>query len=285
LIILDNNISFLTIVVLYKISVKGSASLFTLNKAAVIANRTIEVLVYDNSPKPDSDINNSLSCYSNIIINYVSDTSNKGLSYAYNYGANLAREKNYNWLLLLDQDTRVSSEYLNIIYKEVPQNPLIKLFCPKLYLKDGSLFSPCRYFFKRGFQLKEIKEGINSLKQLSPVNSGMLISTDAFFEAGGYNEKVKLDFSDFQFIERFKRKYDNFFVLKTSFLQDFSNDEVDPIILNNRFKNFCESAKNCETSFAVEKLQYFFVVLARAAMLTKRSGSLIFLNTFRKYYL
>jgi hypothetical protein len=126
---------------------------------------------------------------------------------------------------------------------------------------------------------------VNSLSKYSPVNSGMLISTTDFIEVGGYNEKVKLDFSDFQFIERFRKRNNSFFVLATSFQQDFSNDENDLFILNKRYISYCSSAANCQKSSLLDHIQYLLVVLVRGIMLAKRTRSLVFFKTFYKFYL
>ncbi len=79
----------------------------------------------------------------------------------------------------------------------------------------------------------------------------MLVKLEAFHEVGGYNEKVKLDFSDFQFIERFRKVYKTFYVIDIICEQDFSDDEISLPTQAKRFRYYCEGARNIEKEGAM----------------------------------
>ncbi len=270
---------FLIIIVIYKTSLEACES-FQSVKAMKPQRTNLNVFVYDNSPTSQPIKN-----HEGLKITYLHDPMNSGVSKAYNTGAEHARNKGLSWLLLLDQDTSLPNSILGEYNKAINNNPEVKLFAPVLKLRDGNIFSPSRYRFKRGFFLKNIKPGIHSLLNFAPVNSGMLIETEAFFKVGGYNEKVKLDFADFQFIERFRRSFTDFFVLNVECEQDFSDDSSSAERQKVRFRYYCEGARNVENKTIWDWLQYNAVVFMRAIRLTFRFGKLNFLGTYYKNFL
>ncbi|WP_071340821.1 glycosyltransferase [Maribacter sp. 1_2014MBL_MicDiv] len=272
--------SLCVIVVLYKNNLEESdsfQSILKMNKNG----EALSVYIYDNSPFPQK-----IKTYDNLNIYYTHDEKNSGISKAYNSGAKFAKEKEKKWILVLDQDTKLPDSLLNEFDKAIKKHSNIFLFVPKLVLRDGRIFSPFKYRFKRGFHLKKIDSGIHPLTEYAPVNSGMLISIQAFFDSGGYNNKVKLDFSDFQFIERFRKKFFKFCLIEAECLQDFSDDDISVSSQINRFKFFCKGALNIEKHSFLDKLQYHMIVIARAVKLTIRYKKIIFFVIyFRVFFL
>jgi rhamnosyltransferase len=277
-----NNI--LAVIVLYKTHYQNSVTFQSMAKAMEGLEAKLDIIVYDNSPE-------HLGCaesfeFGELKIHYKHDPTNSGVSAAYNYGARFAGNMPAKqWLLLLDQDTSFESAILKKYADAIEQFPEIKLFAPILKLSGGQIFSPCKFVFKRGFRLEEISPGRCSLQHISPVNSGMLINLDAFFKAGGYNERVKLDFSDFQFIERFKKTNPVFYVIDSTGFQDFSNAETDTEKLNLRYAFFCDGAKHFEKIIFTDHIQLFGVAFMRAVTLALRTRRLIFFKTFYNTYI
>ncbi len=241
---------------------------------------TLDLIVYDNSPTPQQPIETP-----GLRITYFHDPENSGVSKAYNVAAAHATALRKEWILLLDQDTTLPADILEAYQNEIDRHPEISLFVPVLKLQNGKIFSPCSYRFKRGFYLKTIAAGIHSLNKLAPVNSGMLVNLKAFHEVGGYNEKVKLDFSDFQFIERFRKVYKTFYVVDIICEQDFSDEEISLPTQAKRFRYYCEGARNIEKGGAWDWIQYNSFVLLRAMRLTIRYGNVSFLRTYFSAFL
>jgi rhamnosyltransferase len=106
---------------------------------------------------------------------------------------------------LLDQDTEFPEGALNRYAEAVSNYPHDKLFAPIMMANEKIIISPCRFKFMRGFSLNNITPGVSSLQNLSVINCGMCIRTDAFENNNGYNPAIKLDFSDHDFISRFKK--------------------------------------------------------------------------------
>ncbi len=271
--------SLAVVIVVYNTKLETSES-FQSVKGMCRNGTTFDLIVYDNSPKPQQPIE-----LPGLRITYIHDPENSGVSKAYNVAAIHATALGKHWILLLDQDTTMPSAILEAYQREIGRHPEISLFVPVLKLRNGKIFSPCSYRFKRGFYLKTISGGIHSLNKLAPVNSGMLVDLKAFHEVGGYNEKVKLDFSDFQFIERFRKVYKTFYVMDVICEQDFSDDEISFSTQEKRFRYYCEGARNIEKEGSWDWIQYNSFVLLRALRLTIRYGKVSFLRTYFSAFL
>jgi rhamnosyltransferase len=268
----------LAVVVIYNSRIEESETLNTLNKSLESTSDYLDVVVYDNSL--DSDlVNGSVFRKGFLNIHYFHDASNPGVSKAYNIAASYGEFLEKSWLLVLDQDTSFPVDTFSKYISAVKNNFALKLFVPVLKLADGRILSPARYWCKRGFGLKRISLGLHEFNHLSPLNSGMLISLDAFTAVGGYDERVRLDFSDFMFIERFRKRFSEFFVVDVVGVQGFSDEERNVGKLNERFGWYCEGARNCEKESVWDWGQYMAVVCVRASMLAWRTGSLRFYRT------
>lgn len=258
----------LAVIVLYNSKLEDSKTFTSLSLALNNHTNDLDLFVYDNSAKANYEYEKLKLRNYNII--YYHDKDNPGVSRAYNVAARYGLRLSKKWLMLLDQDTNFDENIFSSYQKNIESNPGIKLFVPVIKLPDGRIFSPSKYRFKRGFHLRKIKPGLQSLKKLSPVNSGMLIDLKSFFVVGGYNEKVKLDFSDFQFISRFKKVFNQFIVVSSSAIQEFSDNSQDVSQQLNRFRIYCECAKSCSIGDVWELWQYSLISFLRAFKLVFR---------------
>lgn len=266
--------SLLIIIVIYKRALEACES-FQSILGMRAGNTKLNVFVYDNSPTSQHIEN-----YDSLKLSYFHDPKNSGVSKAYNVGVDHAGKNQKEWVLLLDQDTRLPNSILEDYGRAIPENPDINLFAPVLKLKNGKIFSPSRYRFKRGFYVDKMAAGAQSLYKFAPVNSGIMVKVAAFLKVGGYNENVKLDFSDFQFIERFRKQYPHFHVMNVECIQDFSNDDGSLESQSVRFRYFCEGARNMEGQRIWDSLQYNAVVFSRAFRLALRFGKPSFIGTY-----
>ena len=270
----------LPIIVLYKRKLEESESvnsLLTSHDASSIS----EIFVYNNSP----DIVSVPEQYMGVTVHKINDYKNSGVSKAYNEGIKIAKQLKYQYVLLLDQDTSLPENVLDVYKQHVVNNPEIKLFCPILKTFSGAICSPLVYKLHRGFQVKHFDAGEYNFDKFSPINSGMLLNVDAALECGGYNEDVFLDFSDFQFIERFKKHNSSFYVVPLIFNQDFSGDELDVSKLLVRFKLYCKCARKCSRDSVRDDFIYFAMVFTRATKLAIKTRKVHFYTNFYKYYI
>jgi len=207
----------LFIVVIYKRKISECESIQSLSMA--LGSFTSDIFIYDNSPEFNPEIPAGIA---QCKFHYMHDYNNSGVSKAYNSGSALAGQMNKRWLLLCDQDTLFHIEYLNELYA------ILHLFNPPLvapYLYSNStLISPCGFNLNYAYPLnKKLQPGFHKLNGISLLNSGICISQEAYKNCGGYDEKVFLDFSDFDFMKRFKKTYGKVYLLNVCLTHDLES--------------------------------------------------------------
>ncbi|WP_244285348.1 glycosyltransferase family protein [Flavobacterium araucananum] len=240
------------------------------------------IFIYDNSQI--LDIDNKVDRFENLDIIYHHDKDNGGLSAGYNMGAKLATELKKTWILLLDQDTTFKN-LLESFNFNIQRYPNIHLFAPIVKLNNNVIFSPSIVKHKRGYPPKTISPGIYSLNNFSPINSGMLIALKLFYEVGGYNEKIKVDFCDFQFIEKVYVKNPLFVVVDSVAIQDFSAFEPSVEKQLKRFNIYLNDVHNCYKPSIYDKFGFFYTVTRHTLGLTYKLKSHKFIIIYIKKYL
>lgn len=268
----------LLVVVLYKEQLYSTLTWKTLLASNVRSDR-VSLYVHDNSPS-------SQSISTPLCVCYYHDAENSGLSVAYNQAAQYAYNEGYDWLLLLDQDTTFPVGALDAYLDAVDTwGDQIQVFVPQLVYQQASKpFSPVLVSSSLNVRGVFLDERFYAWNRYSVVNSGLCVHVSAFRAAGGYNEKVRLDFADFQFVERLRRVTLGFFRIAITAEQAFSNEQCGVESLLNRFRLYIESACHCEKASFGKRLAYFYVVLRHTLALTVRTKSLSFLGIFGKEY-
>ncbi len=268
----------LAVIVIYNELIDDSDSLNSLDRA-FMSDKKMDVLVYDNS-KTAQNIENTKFVNFNFL--YHHNPNNDGIGAAYNLGGEIALKRSKKWLLLLDQDTNFARDYFVKMNEASVHNPEIKLFAPILKISNSIILSPCRFKCFYGSHLKTISPGINDFSNNQPINSGIMVRLEAFVKAGGYNEKVKLDYSDHQFIERFKKIEKYYYVINSIGEQNFSGleNDLDKILI--RFKYFCIGALNFETTTLYK---YFLLHLFLVLKLIKKTVKHKTLKFFPVYFI
>lgn len=261
------------VIVLFRTQLHDCPSYLTLLKNSEVG----QFMVYDNSPADyPVDINH---LDSRAI--YHRDTNNSGLSKAYNTAARYAAEKGYERILILDQDTTFPQNALDVYLQG---DPSIPIWAPIMISGEGTPFSPVRI---DGFNLKvpPAHPGQYSLYQLNPVNSGMCIQIESFWKANGYNEKVKLDYADFEFCKRLRQHCPSFQLLPLVAHQDFSNDNPDASALIFRHRLYLESAIHCQHTSFIEKLRHHYQVSKHTLALFLKTRSFKIVHQYLQLYL
>lgn len=251
------------VVVLFKQSLEACNAWRTLLKGER------DVYVHDNSPEPMADRDRLPAGWL-----YEHCPENAGLSAAYNKAAAYAADKGIDWLMLVDQDTRFPDGMAKR-QRALPCNsPGVCMFVPRVRLDDGRYLSPVRkhHYFTR---LSDVPlEGTIRLSDSAVINSGMMVATDAFLDCGGYNEKVFLDFSDFQFIDRFSAVCDEAVVTREECQQSFSGCDDRGERQMSRFCLFCRSVGAFVPRRRYDRIFIRMVILKRAVSLALKNRSL-----------
>ncbi|MCX9026379.1 MAG: glycosyltransferase [Candidatus Methanoperedens sp.] len=267
--------------VLYETRLEHCESFLSLSKNLKNSGSKMDIIVYDNSPKP---VYEKEARFENWIIHYIHDRSNPGVSKAYNEGFKIGKELNKKWLLLLDQDTTFPQDALAKYFDAMNSYKNSVLFAPVLMLND-KIYSPSGYYLKRGFHLKSINAGFNSIKNRTLLNSGMCISLAAFEKIGGFNEKIKLYFSDYNFIDKYRRHFVSFIVVDTICEHKmFTIENKNAESLLNRFMYYCEGARNSSENYTDFSLYFSFAFL-RAIKLSITFKTFGFIKIFYIHFL
>lgn len=195
----------------------------------------INVFVFDNTDFDDWKLQPP-DLSANIKLNYASFINNPGIAFAYNFIADFANSNNFEWMVFLDQDSLLPTNAYQVYVNYTLLNSE-GIAVPKVESKN-KLISPSKYEYYRTSPLLNSIEKSLKLEKITCINSGLMISVSSFLSIGGYNEKLRLDFCDHEFIERASAKINYLNLLDFTLHQDFSTDtnELDKSIF--RYKLF-----------------------------------------------
>ena len=228
----------LAVLVLYGRALGESVTFRSLDEGLRGLGERLDLLVYDNSavasrPEPAAGWQ----------IEYRHDPGNPGVSRAYLEGAKVAAERGKRWLWLLDQDTWFPPQAIAVYADAVRRYPSEVLLAP--VLRSGErIVSPCAYRFPRGAPLRATTTGLQDLAGKSLLNSGMCISVAAYLDVGGHDPRIGLDFSDHEFIDRFKRRYARARILPLECRHGFSGELRSGVDAGlQRFRFFCRGVR------------------------------------------
>jgi GT2 family glycosyltransferase len=233
-----NACSVLATVVIYKRSIENSEAIQALlrclaeDPALAVGFR---VLLYDNSSEAQRPPE-----FSAVDVCYHHDRLNSGLAVAYNHALGLAVEAGIPWLMLLDQDTRVTAEYLHEVLALQPvaaEDPRIVAFAPKLAGLTG-LRSPAMDFldslhrqvilprWRRPLIASQDTYGLQQQRTVA-FNSGAVLRTRAVQDIGGFPTAYWLDFLDMAVFHDLYRQGGHLFVMHSTLEHSLSVEEDD----------------------------------------------------------
>ena len=254
--------SVLGVLVLYKRSLRESETFMSLSKALVGTSRRLDLLVYDNSPESHFDKNVELG-YS-VNITYIHDSTNPGICKAYNTGFEKALAINKKWLLLLDQDTDITFNYIESLLNAVEKDKNYASIVPVIY-SNSNIVSPTRHDFLGRMKAIEEVEVNRVVSNITAINSGTCISTKFLKEINGFNTAFPLDMLDHWFNYMINTHNRNTFVINTKLMHKLSVADYNSISID-RYEKIIKS----ERDFALikdNKLLFSFKLMLRIAKL------------------
>ena len=231
-----SRVSILAVVVLYECAPSESRSLCALIailRANSELSRHFSLIIYDNSP-----LEQRLDLDANFKIQYQHDPRNAGLATAYNFAIGQAETENHDWLLLLDQDTLVTREFLDELKacaEQLRPEDNVASIVPKLIV-DGRICSPAPHFldqvrhqFERpgdaiGREISGIQAG-----RPSAYNSGSALRVSALRAVGGFPEEYWLDYLDHAVFHSLAAHGYRMFVLSSELQHDSSQRTIQSV--------------------------------------------------------
>lgn len=234
LVVLQLNI--LIVLVLYKKKLNEVPFLID----AFNVNHEVDIYIHDNSPDPQ------VMPFVNGLI-YFHDSKNTGVSHAYNCGFEIAKHKGKECVLLLDQDTNFKINDLIVYEKAYMMYSHAFIYAPMICdQKKEKIYSPA--FLRSYVGHSKPYSNVHVAQPFlldghSVINSGLMIPLTIFEMIGGYNENIKLDFSDVYFLEKYKEKHNQLILLPLELIHSLSGDEgYNKTRELHRFKFYCEGA-------------------------------------------
>jgi GT2 family glycosyltransferase len=278
------------VVVLYKRTPEQSqtinslAEIFGLNPELL---ESFKVLLWDNSP---AALNNPAVPFPS---EYRHGGRNLGTSGAYNHAMEFAESLGVPWLLLFDQDTTVSQEYLPRMleyshrFQNSPQNDqMIGTVVPFVH-SHGTLVSPRSLLrLNRVKQIPSTFHGVYKRKGYA-VNSATLMRVAALREIGGYSEDFWLDLSDVYAFQAMYRKGWRMFVAGDLHLQhSIAALDFDKEMTPHRYRNFlaAESAYVDLYSSPPEQALHLLRLLIRTVRQYQRYHNKVFARICWEYF-
>jgi rhamnosyltransferase len=229
----------LVVLVIYKMRINESPAFRSLTRALRFSSQSATLFIYDNSLHPQL-----YEQRQNCKINYRHDPTNPGVSKAYNEGFVFAKSENKKWMLLVDQDTEFKKDVLLKYKIAIEENNGEQIFVPVLKDTNG-IVSPFLFHFGLGMRLKEVEPRRYQLSQKKFINSGLLVAVDLFGKAGGFDEQLKLDFSDLAFIQRLNARAQSFSVIDSCGVHSLSSAESRSVHETlHRFRLYCKASNN-----------------------------------------
>ena len=244
--------------------------------------KKMDLFIYDNSKLPQE-----VPVFENVNIYYEHDENNSGVSRAYNQAYKKAKELNKKLLLVLDQDSSFEMSFIEKYMKmyEIYKNDYIyaPIVCDE---KKTKIYSPAflNNFVGRVQSFDDFSYAETySLIGKSVINSGLMIPLNIFEKIGGYNEKLKLDFSDIYFIEKYKELNKKIILVNIQLNHSISGDEGKDFEREyNRFKYYCSASKEIGNSL---NTTVFWSPFRRLIRLILKYKNIKFLEIFYNYYL
>jgi len=193
----------LIVVVLYRLASSESQSLKALIEifqAHPEFAQYFSLIIYDNSPQ-----RNSPEFKINIPFLYKHDPANSGLAAAYNFALGHAEETQHEWLLLLDQDTLPTQEFIAELIEctlSLRTQDEVASIVPKL-LVHGTIYSPAAHFIDQlRYQYRRSNHAVSrdvvgvQQERTGAYNSGATLRVPALRYIGGFPTEYWLDYLD-----------------------------------------------------------------------------------------
>lgn len=197
------------------------------------------ILVYDNS---DVEQPNPFT-----LLKYVANKSNLYLSNNYNCALNYCKQEKADWLVLLDQDTELSSEYLDILFNTNLCDEAA-IYVPRVVSKNNKILAP--YAICKGLR---VKYKIGKHSKIFSINSATVINVDFFVKnIGVFSPKYPLDFLDYWYFYKVNQKKGKIRILSATIKHNLSVDNDLSEVSNERYKNML----NSESRFVHEELDF-----------------------------
>jgi GT2 family glycosyltransferase len=213
----------LAIIVLYRLPAEQSRAFHSLShllRDSEISTEAIEIMICDNSPNVQAPPVGFAGVY-------LHDSQNPGLAKHYNMALETAVAKGIGWLMLLDQDTTITSGYIAEaldLSESLVEDKTIVALVPKL-IERGKVQSPHRPpTLRYPTPLNTALYGATSEK-LHVYNSGAVLRVEALSAIGGFPDNFPLDYLDHATFHNLQLRGGRLFLLRAMLEHELSSNQ------------------------------------------------------------
>ena len=221
----------------------------------------LNVIIFDNSER---DYGNSSYAKENGIV-YYTQNKNIGLSKAYNYVINKLNLSDNDYIIILDDDSEISTEYYNEAISVIKNNQY-DIILPIVY-SENQIISPSNVQF--GCRVKLVKK-ISKIEfsRITAINSGMIVSARVYKNVR-YDEELFLDYVDHTFMHEVRTKKYSISIMESRINQNYSRNQKQSIdSVKHRYKIFkkdffvyCRKCRKVIFYFlSITKLQFKYLI-------------------------
>jgi len=272
--------SVLGVLVLYKCKLVESETFISLNKALEANNLKLDLFVYDNSPIADASVNNLSNKY--LDITYVYDKTNPGICKPYNMALQMANAKNKKWLLLLDQDSFLTSDFITELNNTINTKNNYASIVPLIYSKN-KIVSPTRYDFLRRMKPIKIIETNRVVENITAINSGACVNVNFISEIGGFNTDFPLDMLDHWLNYEINKRKKKIFVTTSTIKHELSVNEYGTLSIE-RYKSIVGTEKKFYKIYLKHAQVYKIKLFLRFIKLLLKGSFKHAIITFRYFF-
>jgi GT2 family glycosyltransferase len=229
------------VIVLYKQSIDQCKTFQTLKKALSCNQhgiKELDIILYDNSPDEQVFEQNVLSGFP---VSYVHDNRNLGIATAYNYALSIAKENRSEWLLLLDQDSELTEEYIEKFTLLGTFDKSVVAVVPKITF-ENTMISPVFSNTLRPLKGEKPSTGLQE-KPVMAINSGSFLRISFLQELSGFNLQFPLDYLDHWLFHEIYAKGNKVFLLDTCLEHELSVMDYSRVSIQ-RYRSILDSEIN-----------------------------------------
>ncbi len=211
------------VIVLYQTELKDSVAFNSLSINIKALTIPYELLIFNNSPEIRIPYDKAYSVVS---------TTNIGLAYAYNYALDIASRSHCTWLLLLDQDTKLTMHYfeaINAFAGTQPHNIHYAAAVPILtsghhYVSPEAFHIAIGPFWKNKaiHNNQQLQQYNNRHYCITALNSGTILNIKLLQELGGFPLEFPLDGLDHAYFYMLHQKHMTIHLLPTKLQHNLS---------------------------------------------------------------
>ena len=223
------------LIVIYNKKIDSSTTFKCINK-----DKRLNLIIYDNSL--DNKYNKEFAKKNKI--EYYTINKNVGLSKAYNYVIRKHKMNDNDYIMILDDDTEITNNYLDEVDKIINSHeydiilPIVK--------SNKRMMSPSNIQFN--CRVKRVKD-ISKLKmnKITAINSGMVVKKKVYNDIK-YDENLFLDYVDHLFMKNIRNRNYSIYVMNSFLNQNYSRDQKQSFesvkfrfnIFKKDFKYYCK---------------------------------------------